>query len=90
MTVQFVDELPTSNRGHRGNSGARVPQEVLDALRANPGKYAVIPGYKGKSVPPALKRLRSEGFTFVTRVQPGTTDRAVYGAFIGQQTTTVA
>lgn len=79
MSVTFVDELPKINGGGRGPRG--LTDEVLEALQANPGQWAIIEGYKGSTVPPSFKRL--EGYKFVTRPLPEGEGRAIYGAYFG-------
>ena len=86
--VELLDEIPRGQRKYasRGPSGPRhITPGIVAAVSAEPGRWAAVPGYSGKVVPPALKAYGAEhGLAFKTAANPNGEGRTMYVSFVGK------
>lgn len=61
--LKFVDEVPASKVPSKSTNKV-FTDEVIDALRENPGKWALIPDASAQGAAAFVKRMKDVGETF--------------------------
>lgn len=64
MALKFVEKLPEGAKSNK-NTNKVFTNVVIDALRENPGKWALIPEASAQGAAAFVKRMSELGETFV-------------------------